>query len=473
MFKNIILNVDSYKASHYLQYPPGTEHVSSYIESRGGAFAHTMFFGLQIFLKEVLSRPFTADDIDEAEAFFAGHGEPFNVAGWRGVLEKHNGYLPLKIEAVPEGMIVPTGNVLVQAINTDRDFPWLTSYIETALLRAVWYPTTVATLSWMAKQIIMDGLRNTCDDPEDQINFKLHDFGARGVSSEESAAIGGCAHLVNFMGSDTISGVLAARRYYSEPMAAFSIPAAEHSTITAWESETAAYANMLKQFGGKGKMLAVVSDSYDITKAVTNIWGGELAAKVRTHGGILVIRPDSGVPEVIVPEVIRRLAEAFPNTTTNSKGYMVLPPYVRVIQGDGINLDSIARIIAAMKARKQSVENISFGMGGGLLQQVNRDTQRFAMKASAIKVNGEWRDIQKNPATDPGKKSKAGRLALRGNLVEGYRTERFVNNFSAPNVLVPVFETGRLLRGYTLAEVRARAFQDTAALRHRSEMAAE
>ena len=198
MNRNAILNVDSYKTSHYLQYPPGTTQVSSYIEARGGQFEKVVFFGLQMFIKEYLTTPIAAADIDEAKVILEAHGVPFNEAGWRYILEQHNGYLPIEIQAVPEGTVLPVQNVMAQVINTDPNCAWLTSYVETALLRAVWYPTTVATQSRYCKHIIQAYLEATADSTEG-LPFKLHDFGARGVSSEESAAIGGAAHLVNFM----------------------------------------------------------------------------------------------------------------------------------------------------------------------------------------------------------------------------------------------------------------------------------
>src|SRR3990167_4114273 len=220
---NLILNTDSYKASHYLQYPPNTTQVSCYIESRGGKFSKTVFFGLQIFLKKYLSQPITQENIEEAEDFLRTHGLPFNREGWEYILKHHGGYLPLAIEAIPEGTVLPLRNVMLQIVNTDPRCFWLTTYIETALLRAVWYPTTVATLSWHCKAIIQRYLEETADHL-DGLPFQLHDFGARGVSSQESAEIGDVAHLVNFRGTDTIAGILAAKQYYSEPMAAYSIP---------------------------------------------------------------------------------------------------------------------------------------------------------------------------------------------------------------------------------------------------------
>ncbi|MBU6951740.1 nicotinate phosphoribosyltransferase [Hahella sp. HN01] len=459
MKNSIILNVDSYKTSHYLQYPAGATQVSSYIESRGGAFEKAVFFGLQMFIKEYLTKPINADDIEEAKLVYQAHGVPFNEEGWRYILDKHEGYLPIEIQAAPEGTVMDVKNVMVQVINTDRNCAWLTSYVETALLRAVWYPTTVATVSWSCRNIIKRYLEETADTIEG-LPFKLHDFGARGASSEETAAIGGAAHLVNFMGTDTVSGIMAARRYYGADMAGFSIPAAEHSTITSWgkEAEVDAYANMLEQFAEPGKLVAVVSDSYDLWNAIDNLWGEALKTKIERSGGTLVVRPDSGDPVAIVTETIERLMRKF-GFTVNSKGYRVLPACIRVIQGDGISLHTIEAILAAMKARKQSAENIAFGMGGELLQKVNRDTLKFAMKASAICVKGIWRDVYKDPITDQGKRSKKGLLALVKGLDGGFQTVRRQDLGNREDQLVTVFRNGDLMKEWTFDEVRANAAQ--------------
>ena len=409
MKKNLILDTDSYKLSHYKQYPAGTEQVFSYIESRGGQFDSTLFFGLQKALLELNQFFPNWDDFAEAKELAAAHGVPFNEDGWRELIEL--GYFPLEIRALPEGKVIHTQNVLVTVVNTDARFYWLTSYLETSLLRAVWYPTTVATLSFECKKVIKRYMQATCDSL-DGLAFKLHDFGARGVSSEESACIGGAAHLVNFSGTDTLSAVRFARDYYDAGICGFSIPATEHSTITSWgrDQELEAYRNVLEQF--PEGLVACVSDSYDIFNAVNNLWGEQLHASVTSRSGTLVIRPDSGDPEDILPILLETLAEKF-GYYENSKGYKVLNDKVRLIQGDGVNLSSISRILETMTAKRWSSENIAFGMGGGLLQQLNRDTQKFAMKNSAVKVNGQWRDVYKDPVTDHGKRSKKGLLDLQ------------------------------------------------------------
>jgi nicotinamide phosphoribosyltransferase len=458
--KNIILNTDSYKTSMFKQYPTGTSGVYSYIESRGGRYDRTVMFGLQAFIKEYLLEPITQADIDIADEILTAHGEPFNREGWEHILHEYDGFLPLVIRAVPEGTVVPVKNVLATVENTGgAETSFLTTWLETALLRAVWYGTTVATQSWKIKTVILDYLERTGDPA--LIDFKLHDFGARGVSSMESAGLGGAAHLVNFMGTDTITGLLYAREYYNAGIAGFSIPAMEHSTVTSWgrTGESAAYRNMLKEFGKPGAIFAAVSDSYDVFNAAENIWGDELKAEVINSGATVVIRPDSGDPLTVNQRLIEILGQKF-GYTKNAKGFKVLNN-VRLIQGDGVNELSIRSILGGFMAMGWSADNIAFGMGGALLQQVDRDTQKFAMKCSSVCINGEWIDVVKDPITDPGKKSKAGRVTLWTN-----GTGEYVTSVDTPtqwadkgwfNALVPVYWNGNLHNEISFEQVRANA----------------
>lgn len=431
---NICLLTDSYKLTHWKQYPPDTETVYSYFEARGGAYAKVLFFGLQYFLKKYLQWPVRERDVIEADALAQLHfgADHFNRAGWDHIGRDHGGYLPLRIRAVPEGSLNPIGTPLITVENTCPKCFWLTNYVETLLVQT-WYPTTVATLSHGVKQTIARYLEATAENAAG-LPFKLHDFGFRGVSSVESAGLGGCAHLVNFRGTDTLAALQVARDIYSEPCAGFSIPASEHSTITSWgrANERDAFANMLDQY--PTGLVACVSDSYNIWDACEKLWGEDLKDRVLQRDGVLVVRPDSGDPKVTVLRVITSLMKAF-GYRTNSKGFDVLNDKVRVIQGDGVNPASIDDILWMLKEENISADNVAFGMGGALLQQLHRDTCKMAFKCSAIKRKGVWHDVMKDPVTDPGKKSKAGRFEL----------------------LPLTFEDGQLLIDRTLSDVRARA----------------
>lgn len=468
---NIICDTDSYKASQPEQYQEGTEAYFGYVSARLAPrsvepISETVFFGLQIFLREVLSKPFSQEDIEEAEEYFLEHGEPFPRAGFEYILEKYKGYMPVTIKAVPEGMVIPEGNVLATIECHDPTCFWIAGWLETMFLRDIWYGSTVATNSRECKKVIMKYLELSSDNPSTEIMFKLHDFGSRGVSSRQSAEHGGAAHLVNFYGSDTCVGVRCANRNYFIKMAGHSIPASEHGTITTWgpEHEVDAFANMLRKFGTKGKIFACVSDSYNIFYACEHIWGEQLKQAIIDSGATLVIRPDSGNPAETVLKCLKILDEKF-GSTLNKKGYKVLNN-VRIIQGDGINIDTIKEICRKVVQARFSMDNVNFGMGGALLQHLNRDTLRFAMKCSATKVNGEWCDASKSPIGDPSKKSMAGILSLY-KIRNGHGTDtKFITLRkevaetmvqTVEEVLRTVYENGKLLNQSTFDEIRQRA----------------
>ncbi|CAE8613339.1 unnamed protein product [Polarella glacialis] len=336
---------------------------------------------------------------------FQGDGL-FYKEGWEHILEKHGGklpisikQLPISIKAVPEGMVA----VLFTMVNTDPKCFWLTNFLETLLVQ-VWYPMTVCTNSRYQKLSIHKALEATGNEvwgiPGGSV-FKLHDFGFRGASSVESAAIGGAGHLVNFIGTDTVAALLCTKRYYRSAKASgFSIPASEHSTITSWgvKGEEAAFKNMLEQY--PTGIVACVSDSFDVFKACEEFWGGSLKEMIK--GRI--------------------------------SGDKWGPPYIRVIQGDGVDWESIPKILSR-------------------LAEVNRDTFKCAFKCAEITINGKASDV-----------FKAGESGIPGGtgFLHYSSDGQFVTVSSgkgdpAKDILVEVFKDGQLLKDWTFDEIRKRA----------------
>lgn len=456
---SIIMSTDSYKQTHWKMYPPDTEVVYSYFESRPGAkWESTLFFGLQHILKErLLGRVVTSEDLlgaSEIAATHFGDKGTFNHQGWLHVVKDHGGRLPIRIKAVPEGTVVPVGNVLMTVENTCPQCFWMTNYVE-SLLTHVWYPSTVATLSLSVKEMLAGFLERTSDNPG-AVDFMLHDFGYRGASSEETAAIGGAAHLVNFMGTDTLPAMSLLLASYAADLEslAFSVPATEHSVMTARgrEGEYEVLDQLLEQY--PSGILSVVADSFDIYAFTDQVIRRK--DEILAREGRFVLRPDSvtgghSTPEALSVALVQKLWDGF-GGEVNSKGFKVLHDQVRVLWGDGIDPAGIGLILGYLEVNGFSVENMVFGMGGGLLQKVNRDTQRFAFKSSAQKRSGVWHDVQKQPL-DTSKTSKAGRLKLIATS-DGYETVRL----EAPgdDVLQTVFEDGKLLVDQTLTQVRSR-----------------
>lgn len=446
---NLLLNSDSYKYSMHVQYPPGTEYVYSYIESRGGEYDTMVFFGLQMFVDEYLSKPFTQQDIDEAEKVILPHMGVFNREGWEYILKEYKGHLPIEIRAVSEGTKLPVSNAILTIVNTDPNCFWLTTFLETALLRAIWYPTTIATQGYHTKQFLKNIMIASGGSIEG-LPFMIHDFGCRGVSSYESSAIGGLAHLVNFAGTDNVPALVQAKKYYRIETAGYSVPAMEHSTVTSWgkDNEVDSYTNMVNTYKDK-PIVSCVSDSYDIFQACHMV-GVSLSQTIIDNKITYVIRPDSGDPAEVLIKCLDILQQYFP-THTNYAGFKVLEN-VKLLWGDGINHHSIKEITQSVVENGYSLENIVYGSGGALLQQMNRDTMKFAMKCSAICVNGVWRDVYKDPVTDKGKRSKRG-------LVKLYRKGTdYVTSTTQPDgyedAMSLVYDNGWVCRRQSLDEIR-------------------
>jgi len=456
--ENFILLTDSYKECHHGQYPEGTENVYSYFESRNGAkYPYTVFFGLQIYLKRYFEGVVvTQEDVEEADTFCKGHFgmDIFNRKMWERIVNVHGGKLPLRIKAAPEGLAVPINNVMVTVETTDPECAPLTNVIETVLTH-IWHSSNVATISRDLRVYIQKAFEKSADTLN-LLPFMLHCFGFRGVSSVESAGLGGSGHLVNFMGTDTIIAITYAQRYYGAKMVGFSVPATEHSVMTSLgeEGEIEMVDRLIEKYP-KG-ILSVVSDSYNIKRAIKN-YGTILKNKILSRDGKFVVRPDSprfkgDTPCDQIVWIAQEL-ETYFGITFNKKGYKVLNPKVGIIYGDGLSVEEIKESIDSLLYHGYSAETCVYGLGGGLLQRHTRDLQRNAFKCSAQFRNGKWIDVHKTPL-DISKTSKKGRLKLvwnKGTLITvPIMDER-------EDVLQLVFENGIIVKEYNWEEVKKNA----------------
>ena len=455
---NSVLDSDSYKFTQPIYYPEGMENLYSYIEARGGKYDSTMFFGLQIYLKEYLSRKITQEMVEEAKEFIDQHIglNVFNYEGWSYIATELKGELPLLICAVAEGSLIPNKNVLVTIQCTDPKVPWLTSFVETSILRSVWFGSTVATISYNMRQTCKKYLEETADN-FDSLPFSILDFGARGANSFESAGIAACANLsTGMMGSDTITGNLFAKKYYNAFMPSYSVRATEHSVMTSYgkENEYESLKRIL-ELTPDGQIISIVLDSWDCFTAAKYLV--DLKDIVISKNLQLVCRPDSGEPSEVLPKLYKILEDGYGHTI-NVKGYKILNN-VKLLWGDGISPDNIFKMLDIVKNIGYSTQTIMLGCGGKLVQEnISRSTLNFAMKASAIEIDEVWKDICKDPVTDPGKQSKKGRVKLYKDHNENkifstsFLTREFGDEYEL--LLIPVFKNGKILREYSFDEVR-------------------
>jgi len=473
--RNPLLALDVYKMGHMEQYVPGCNKVYSYLLARSDkVFPQTVFFGLQYYLTQYLSLPLTHEMGDEflenRESILGVPNSPEVIRKMRALCDL--GYWPLQIRAVPEGTVMKTRNVLMTITNTHPDFYWCVGFIESLILK-VWYSTTVASHSYAYRKIVDTHFAATVDDAMSFLkHFTVHDFGYRGDSSEEGAALSGVGHLLSFTGSDTVPALQFARQFYKAKKDDFvmsSVPASEHSVMCSFGrgDEIGAFRNMLRLY--PTGIISIVSDTFDVYHVLTE-FATELREEIlaRPEGSKVVFRPDSGNPEYIIcgdPNAplgsleskggIRLLDEVFGHTV-NAKGFKVLNAKVGMIYGDGMYRARYERVLARLEEMGYATCNLVIGVGG-ILRNHSRDDFGFAIKATHVEVDGMPRDIEKDPVTDKSKKSHKGLIALAFDgdgeyiTVDGCTPEE-----EEASLLPTVYLNGDVLILYTLTEIRAR-----------------
>lgn len=408
---------DSYKAVHYLQYPEAKKMVA-YGEFRKpyndfiDGDARFVCYGIRYVVETYLLKQWTVDDVVQAKRFYKTHNAlntefPFPEELFLRFIKKNDGWFPIKFQALPEGTVAHIHTPVYQ-ITAKGKYSRLVTWFET-LLTHVWYPCTVATLSRKCRSILQAAFEKSAADSMFLLESRLHDFGFRGTTSLQQAIIGGSAHLLSFGGSDTMAASYHVQYNLNggKPVGT-SIPATEHSVMTSWPSEKQAIRHAINTHG-EG-VFAVVMDTYDYTNALNNIMS-DLKDLKEKKGGFMVYRPDSGDTVESVLEGLRAAEKTF-GATVNAQGFKVLNG-VGVIQGDGINVKDLGRIVNAVMEAGFAASNVAYGMGSGLLHKHNRDTMSFATKLSYIKyANGEERDVMKRPSTDSTKFSLPGQLKV-------------------------------------------------------------
>lgn len=470
MKHNMLLATDVYKLGHLVQYLQGTNKVESYLMARSNKnFSELVFFGLQYYLKEYLSKPLT---VEMAEKFFRVHkyvlGPISNDVRCKILALAKLGYWPVEIKSVEEGSAMPVRNALMTIESTHPDFYWCVGYIESILLK-VWYTTTVATTSYHYRKMLSEFWNKTSDLPNEFQKFYVHDFGYRGDTSEEGACISGVAHLLSFIGSDTLVAFEPAEDYYyANPEGLMSsVPASEHSVMCSYgrDNEIAAFERMLELY--PSGIVSIVSDTFNVWNVLTN-FVDKLKDKILARNGKTVFRPDSGNPEFIIcgnPNAeegslewkgcIRLLDEKFGHSV-NSKGYKVLNPKVGLIYGDGMYLERYKRTLTRLEEMGYSADNLVIGVGG-ILRNHSRDTLGFALKATQIEVNGIPQEIEKDPITDPGKKSHKGVVCLTYEDGQYKTVDQCTPEFKRWNcILKTKFKDGKLYNECNFADMRKR-----------------
>ncbi|UDL15961.1 nicotinate ribosyltransferase [Microbacterium phage Pumpernickel] len=506
-----LTDTDAYKLDHRRQYPVGTTGVLSNFTNRGTRVAritHVVNFGLQAFLKSWVQdawAPFWAAEEDEVARLYEEFTTEIlgpNTIGSDHIRALHRlGYLPLKFRALPEGALVPLRVPSFTVENTHPDFAWLVNYIETPMSAAVWQPSTSATTANEFRKLLDEWALKTTGTTEG-VQWQGHDFSFRGMGGIDAAAASGAGHALSFTGSDNLNVVNFVNKNYDgeNGLIVGSVPATEHSVMCAGASdaprdetgkidEISTYEHILDMY--PSGIVSVVSDTYDLWEVITSVLP-RLKDRIMSRDGKIVIRPDSGDPVDILTGVqtderdwaaterydptyekklgtpaakgvIELLWDIF-GGTVNEQGYKVLDPHIGAIYGDSITYDRAKAIMERLEAKGFASSNVVFGVGSYTYQYVTRDTFASAVKATWVEINGEGREIFKDPITDNGtKKSAKGRLAVLYQtdpatgekdyvLVDGEIGAKLEG--TDQDMLATVWQDGKFIKYFSFAEVR-------------------
>lgn len=476
---NPCLLLDGYKTDHRRQYPKNTEVVYSNLTARGSRIEginSTIFFGLQYFIKEYLIKQWNENFFNQPKEKVCGEFKEVleqycGLTDYKHIEDLHDlGYLPIRIKAVPEGMEVPLRVPMFTIVNTLPEFFWLTNALETSISNILWMPITSATIANDYRKTFEKYAKETGANT-DLIPWQGHDFSYRGLVGTEAACLVGSGHLTSFTGSDTVPTLPFLKEYYNaDGLICGTVPATEHSVMCLGgnDDEIGTFKRLITEIYPNG-IVSIVSDTWDFWKVVTE-YLPTLKDEIMSRDGKVVIRPDSGDPVEIIcgrpwdfkdfeggsnHPVVKGLIECLWDTfggTINDKGFKVLDPHIGAIYGDSITMDRQEQILSRLKEKGFSSENIVLGIGSFTYQYNTRDTFGMAVKATYGEVNGEPRNIFKDPKTDDGlKKSMKGLLKVNEDFTVDQECDW---SKESEGILQTVFEDGKLIKEFTLDEVR-------------------
>lgn len=433
---NALLLTDGYKTGHHQQYPNGTEEVYSNWTPRSSKHApfacdQVLSFGQQYVVKwihEYFETNFFKRDkqelCDELRNELSLYlGMDYDVSHLE---ELHDlGYLPIKIKSIEEGVEVPIRIPMLSIVNTKKEFYWITNYLETLLSTMLWQPMTSASIALCYKRILKKWCLKTDKNSLDFLEFQAHDFSMRGMGGLESAMASGMGHAAVFKGSDSLPVIAGMRNYYdAKGFVIGSVNATEHSVMCAGtqQDEIGTFKRLMEIY--PNGILSIVSDTWDLWKVIGD-YLPIIKDDILARDGKIVIRPDSGDPvdilcgnesegqdNIVKKGVIEALWDVF-GGSVNAQGFKVLNPKIGAIYGDSITTERAEKICKRLYDKGFASTNVVLGIGSFTYQFNTRDTFGFAMKATSVVVNGERREIFKDPITDDGiKKSAKGLLKV-------------------------------------------------------------
>lgn len=478
---NPMLLIDFYKAVHAEMLPKNITKSVSYFTprmSRVERWDNVVMFGLQGFIKTYLinyfdndffTRPFKEVINEYKRIMDAALGQ--NSYKIEKIEKLHNlGYLPIEIVALPEGVKVPMHVPMFGITNTHPDFAWLPQSLESLISAESWHPMLSATVGATYREIVDRYYELTCDNDVSRARA-LGSFDFRGEECAESAVKAGAGWCLSFLNTATVPTIPYLEKNYNcdctkEPVA-FGSPSTEHSVMCSNYAVDGDEVTLLRRLLTEiypNTSFSAVLDSYDYWNIIENVLP-QLRNEIMNHNGCMLMRGDSGDCVEVITKTVFKLWDIF-GGTINSKGYKVLDPHVKAIYGDSITIQRCEEIYRILREEGFACSNVALGVGSfsfqcveenGLLKPFTRDTFSSCIKATYCEIDNKPFPIFKNPKDGGFKKSQKGCcvvLEKNGKLIyeDGFTWNDAMNNEN--NLLKTVFRNGKMIKEYTLSEVR-------------------
>jgi nicotinamide phosphoribosyltransferase len=486
-----LLLCDFYKTVHSEQYPKGVTKLVSYFTPRMSRIENEdklIVFGVQAFIKQYLIEYFNENFFQkDKNDILEEYNRILTYTLGEGTYQEEKisklyelGYLPLEIKAIAEGTRVPVKVPMIEISNTHPEFAWLVNTIETLMSCSLWHSMISANVGYNYRMIVNKYYQISVEDNISRARA-LGDFSMRGQESLESATRSSAAFCLSFLNTATVPSILFLEHYYNcdctkEPVAFGSI-STEHSVMCSNTAVDGDEITMLRRLLNEiypNHSISMVSDSYDYWNLVNHILV-ECKEDILNHNGTLLIRGDSGDPVKIITETVFRLWDIF-GGSMNSKGYKVLDPHIKAIYGDSITPQRAVEIFDILIQHGFSCNNVALGVGSFSMQCLEqddklnpftRDTFGIAVKATYAEIENTPYMIFKNPKTDTAKFKKSQQGLCRVFLEESGKIsyEDGFDKYTFPkdkvNLLETVFKNGKMVKEYSLSEIRNRLHAKT------------
>ena len=319
--KNMNLNpfllTDFYKLTHILQYRPELRELTSYLTPRGSRLKgvdKVVFFGLSAYVhsyvvenfnKNFFNRPWweSCNEVKEVLKDGLGYSDEMITKTLDNLHALHElGYLPVEINAVIEGTLVPMGVPCLEIKSTNPRFFWVGQALEASLSAAIWHPMVSATIAREYRKIAREAFAKTVENGIDE-RVAMCDFSMRGQESNESAVNASVAWLTSMWNSSTV----AARKHIKDVYGKCDgnvrgLTSTEHSVMTSHAcldggDEYYTFKYLFNLY--KDVSFAAVCDSYDFWNVLTHILPTYFKDVIDERGkrGVFIgVRHDSAEP---------------------------------------------------------------------------------------------------------------------------------------------------------------------------------